>query len=162
MLPPSLPPQGQQNSPSSLPSSMKETNVYLSFVFSLLFKKLNNIGKCIKSKIITYCLSLCSTNFNRLQRNKKKRDIENYMLFVNVIISYNHFRPLYVVTVTLLTYFMIKVLTFIRFFYTYSQFTSRMTSISETEMNIQISLCNVRHVNGMLNISLEIFQKKTH
>ena len=44
----------------------------------------------------------------------------------------------------------------------YSQFTSRMTSISKNEINIQISLCNVRHVNGMLNISLEIFPKKTH
>ena len=43
----------------------------------------------------------------------------------------------------------------------YSQFTSRVTSISENEMNIRISLCNVRHVNGMLNISLEIFPKKT-
>ena len=31
-----------------------------------------------------------------------------------------------------------------------------MTSISENEMNIRISRCNVRHVNGMLNISLEI------
>ena len=29
---------------------------------------------------------------------------------------------------------------------------SRVTSISENEMNIQISPCNVRHVNGMLNI----------
>ena len=44
----------------------------------------------------------------------------------------------------------------------YSQFTSHVTSISENEMNIRISLCNVRSVNGMLNISLEIFQKKTH
>ena len=38
----------------------------------------------------------------------------------------------------------------------------RVTSISENEMNIRISLCNVRYVNGMLNISLEIFPKKTH
>ena len=38
----------------------------------------------------------------------------------------------------------------------------RVTSIPENEMNIRISLCNVRHVNGMLNISLEIFPKKTH
>ena len=37
----------------------------------------------------------------------------------------------------------------------YSQFTSHMTSISENEMNIQ-------HVNGMLNVSLEIFLKKMH
>ena len=37
-----------------------------------------------------------------------------------------------------------------------------MTSISENEVNIRISLCNVRHVNGMLNISLEILPKKTH
>ena len=44
----------------------------------------------------------------------------------------------------------------------YGQFTSRVTSISENEMNIPISLCNVRHVNGMLNISLEIFPKKAH
>ena len=39
----------------------------------------------------------------------------------------------------------------------YSQFTSHVTSISENEMNIQIRLCNVQHLNGMLNISLEIF-----
>ena len=44
----------------------------------------------------------------------------------------------------------------------FSQFTSRMTSISENEMNIRISHCNVQHVNGMMNISLEIFLKKTH
>ena len=44
----------------------------------------------------------------------------------------------------------------------YSRFTSRVTSISENEMNIRIALCHVRHVNGMLNISLEIFVKKTH
>ena len=44
----------------------------------------------------------------------------------------------------------------------YSQFMSRMTSISKNEMNIQISLCNVRQVNEMLNISLGIFPKKTH
>ena len=44
----------------------------------------------------------------------------------------------------------------------YSPFTSRVTSISENEMNIRISLCNVRRVNGMLNISLEISPKKTH
>ena len=43
----------------------------------------------------------------------------------------------------------------------YSQFLSCVTSISENELNILISLCNVRHVNGMLNISLEIFPKKT-
>ena len=42
----------------------------------------------------------------------------------------------------------------------YSQFTTCMTSISENEMNIWISLSNLRHVNGMLNISLEIFLKK--
>ena len=44
----------------------------------------------------------------------------------------------------------------------YSQYTSRLTSISESEMNIRITLCNVRHVNGMLNVSLEIIPKKTH
>ena len=43
-----------------------------------------------------------------------------------------------------------------------SQFTSRVTSISENEMNIRISLCNFRHVNGMLNIFLKISPKKTH
>ena len=43
-----------------------------------------------------------------------------------------------------------------------SQFKSRVTSISENEMNIQISLCNVRYVNEMLNISLEIFLNKMH
>ena len=37
-----------------------------------------------------------------------------------------------------------------------------MNSISKDEMNIQISLCNVRRVNGMLDISLEIAPKKTH
>ena len=37
-----------------------------------------------------------------------------------------------------------------------------MTSISGNEMNIQISLCKVRHVNEMLNISLEIFPQKMH
>ena len=44
----------------------------------------------------------------------------------------------------------------------YSQSTSRMTSISENEINIQIPLCNVRHLNGILKISLEIFPKKMH
>ena len=40
--------------------------------------------------------------------------------------------------------------------------TSLVTSISEDEMNIRISLCNVQFLNGMLNISLENFPKKTH
>ena len=44
----------------------------------------------------------------------------------------------------------------------YSQSTSRVTSISGNEINIQIPLCNVRHLNGMLDISLEIFPKKTN
>ena len=34
-----------------------------------------------------------------------------------------------------------------------------MNSISRNEMNIRISLCNVRRVNGMLDISLEIVPK---
>ena len=34
-----------------------------------------------------------------------------------------------------------------------------MNSISKNEMNIRISLCNVRCVNGMLDISLEIVPK---
>ena len=42
----------------------------------------------------------------------------------------------------------------------YSRSTSRVASISENEMNIRNPLCNVRHLNGMLNISLEIFPKK--
>ena len=37
---------------------------------------------------------------------------------------------------------------------------SHVTSISKKEMNIQIPLCNVRHLNGMLNISLEILSEK--
>ena len=41
-----------------------------------------------------------------------------------------------------------------------SQFTSRMTSISENEMNIQIPLCNVKHLNGIVKISFETFHKK--
>ena len=44
----------------------------------------------------------------------------------------------------------------------YSQPRSRVNSISKNEMNIRISLCNVRRVNGMLDISLEIVPKKTH
>ena len=44
----------------------------------------------------------------------------------------------------------------------YSQFTLHVTSISENEMIIQISLCNIQHVNGLLNISLEISPKKIH
>ena len=46
----------------------------------------------------------------------------------------------------------------------YSQSTSRTTSISDpvNEMNIPIPLCYVRHLNGILKISLEIFPKKTH
>ena len=48
-----------------------------------------------------------------------------------------------------------------RFWY-YSQPRSRVNSISKNEMNIRISLCNVRRVNGMLDISLEIVPKKTH
>ena len=43
-----------------------------------------------------------------------------------------------------------------------SQSRSRVNSISKNEMNIRISLCNVRRVNGMLDISLEIVPKKTH
>ena len=35
-----------------------------------------------------------------------------------------------------------------------------MNSISKNEMNIRISLCNVRRVNGMLDISLEIVPKR--
>ena len=35
-----------------------------------------------------------------------------------------------------------------------------MKSFSKNEMNIRISLCNVRRVNGMLNISLEMTEKK--
>ena len=35
----------------------------------------------------------------------------------------------------------------------YSQSTSCVTSISENEMNIRIPLFNVRHLNGILNIS---------
>ena len=42
----------------------------------------------------------------------------------------------------------------------YSQSTSRVTSISKNEMNIQSLLCNVQHLNGMLHISLEIFPKR--
>ena len=37
-----------------------------------------------------------------------------------------------------------------------------MNSISKNEINIRISLCNARRVNGMLDISLEIVPKKTH
>ena len=40
--------------------------------------------------------------------------------------------------------------------------TSRVTIISENEINIRNPLCNVRHLNGMLNVPLEIFPKKTH
>ena len=43
----------------------------------------------------------------------------------------------------------------------YSQSTSPMTSIFENETIIQIPLCNVLHLNGILKISLEIFPKKT-
>ena len=42
----------------------------------------------------------------------------------------------------------------------YSRSKSYATSISENEMNIRNPLCNVRHLNGMLNISLEIFPEK--
>ena len=44
----------------------------------------------------------------------------------------------------------------------YSQSRSRVNSNSKNEMNIRISLCNVRRVNGMLDISLEVVPKKTH
>ena len=44
----------------------------------------------------------------------------------------------------------------------YTQPRSRVKSFSKNEMNIRISLCNVRRVNGMLDISLEIVSKKTH
>ena len=46
--------------------------------------------------------------------------------------------------------------------YVYSQSRSRVNSNSKNEMNIRISLCNVRRVNEMLDISLEIVPKKTH
>ena len=42
----------------------------------------------------------------------------------------------------------------------YTQPRSRVKSFSKNEMNIRISLCNVRRVNGMLNISLEMTEKK--
>ena len=44
----------------------------------------------------------------------------------------------------------------------YSQSTSRVTGITENEMQIRVPLCNVRHLNGILNTSLKIFSKKTH
>ena len=44
----------------------------------------------------------------------------------------------------------------------YSQPRSRVNRISKNEMNIRISLCNVRRVNGMLDISLKTVPKKTH
>ena len=44
----------------------------------------------------------------------------------------------------------------------YSQFTSHMTSISDNKMNIRIRLLNVRHLNEILKISLEIFSKKSY
>ena len=44
----------------------------------------------------------------------------------------------------------------------YSQSRSRVNSNSKNEMNIRISLCNVRRVNEMLDISLEIVPKKMH
>ena len=44
----------------------------------------------------------------------------------------------------------------------YSQSRSRVNSNSKNEMNIRISLCNVRRVNEMLDISLEVVPKKTH
>ena len=46
--------------------------------------------------------------------------------------------------------------------FSFLQSTSRVTSISENEMNIRIPLCNVQHLIGMLNISVEIFPKKSH
>ena len=42
----------------------------------------------------------------------------------------------------------------------YSQSTSYVTIISESEMNILIPLCNVLHFNGILKISSEIFPKR--
>ena len=45
----------------------------------------------------------------------------------------------------------------------YNQPSSHMTSFSENEINIQIPLCNVWHLNGILktlNISQEIFPKR--
>ena len=44
----------------------------------------------------------------------------------------------------------------------YSQSMSRVTSISKNGMNIGIPLRNVRHLNGVLNISVEIVPKKMH
>ena len=44
----------------------------------------------------------------------------------------------------------------------YSPPRSRVNSNSKNEMNIRISLCNVRRVNEMLDISLEVVPKKTH
>ena len=44
----------------------------------------------------------------------------------------------------------------------YSQSRSRVNSNSKNEMNIRISLCNVRRVNEMLDISQEVVPKKTH
>ena len=37
---------------------------------------------------------------------------------------------------------------------------SCMTSFSKNEMNIQISLCKVQYMNGILKIPLEIFPEK--
>ena len=44
----------------------------------------------------------------------------------------------------------------------YSQSRLRVNSNSKNEMNIRISLCNVRRVNEILDISLEVVPKKTH
>ena len=42
-----------------------------------------------------------------------------------------------------------------------SQSMSRVNNISENVMNFGIPPCKVRHLTGILNISLEIFPKKT-
>ena len=42
-----------------------------------------------------------------------------------------------------------------------SQPVPLMTSVSQSEMNIQISRSNAQHLNEILKISLEIFLKDT-
>ena len=48
---------------------------------------------------------------------------------------------------------------FISVFYSL-QSTASINSISKSEMNLEIPLCNDRHLNDNLKISLEIFLKK--
>ena len=54
----------------------------------------------------------------------------------------------------------LRILVAHNFFYQNSLSVSRMTCTFENEINILIPLCNVRHLNGILKMSLKSISEK--